>query len=300
MLTIVVTHNLKYHLMSWVPISFKHYHVFNTCAIFLITPSLGLRPINGGPAFPTCPKSRVTRFCGPVVAHMRVHVCSVTQQVYAVWAIGVLSSIEFIDILRPNCKAQPMYVLTPTCSSYTKWCGSDDDAHNNTGRESPLRRRRSTPQLVATMQFQADSCFAMELLQCVKLSLGQLLVQLFLNTYGRFRGLGRSQHWDVDNRFNCALLRRLNGDWSRRCIGQGGRRFHVFDHKSERCVGHGRRWSTVFVHRSLLCVGHSWSWSNVIHHRSRRCVRHAWRWKDGFVNGSMLNILHRCRPNVTK
>ena len=58
------------------------------------------------------------------------------------------------------------------------------------------------------MQLQVGSCLAMELPQCVKPSLGQLLVQLFLNTYGRLRGLGRSQHWDVDNRFNCPLLRR--------------------------------------------------------------------------------------------
>ena len=158
MLTIVVTHNLKYHLMSWVPITFKHYHVFNTCAIFLVTPSLWLCPINGGPAFSTCTKSKVTRFFGPVAVFTRVHACSVTQQVYAVSAIGVLSSIEFIDILRPNCKAQPMYVLTPTCSSYTKWCGSGDDAHNNTGRESPLRRRRCRRIISYTSYSRTNDC----------------------------------------------------------------------------------------------------------------------------------------------
>ena len=39
------------------------------------------------------------------------------------------------------------------------------------------------------MQLQVDSCLAMELPQCVKPSLGQLLVQLFLNTYGRLGAL---------------------------------------------------------------------------------------------------------------
>ena len=56
-----------------------------------------------------------------------------------------MSSVEHFDVLGTNCTAQPMYVLKPTCSCCRTSCGSDDDAHTNTGRESPLRCKWSTP-----------------------------------------------------------------------------------------------------------------------------------------------------------
>ena len=53
----------------------------------------------------------------------------------------VLSLMDQFDMLGPNCTAQPMYVLKPTCSYFRKWCGIDDDAHTNVGRGSPLRSK---------------------------------------------------------------------------------------------------------------------------------------------------------------
>ena len=87
-----------------------------------------------------------------------------------------LSPTAHFDFLGPNCTAQHMYLLKPTCSCYRKWCGSDDDVHTNTGRESPFRSKWGTPRFVSTIQFwwtaalPCNFCFS-------KPSLGQLLVQ---------------------------------------------------------------------------------------------------------------------------
>ena len=64
--------------------------------------------------------------------------------------------MEHVDILGPNCTAQPMYVLKPTWSYYRKWCGSDDD-----GARCDLNVAR--PRLVSTMQFWWTSRLAMQL-----------------------------------------------------------------------------------------------------------------------------------------
>ena len=82
--------------------------------------------------------------------------------------------------------------LTPTCSYYRKWCGSDDDVHTNTGRESPFRSKWSTPTTCSDHTTLVDSRLAMQLFFS-KPSLGQLFVQFyFFKTLPSLQGLGRS------------------------------------------------------------------------------------------------------------
>ena len=93
--------------------------------------------------------------------------------------------MEHFDILRPNCTAQPKYVLKPTCSHNGKWCGSDDDAHTNTGRGS-------TPTTCFDHATLVDSRLAMQLF-FFETVLGTTFCAIYLLTLPSLQGLGRSQ-----------------------------------------------------------------------------------------------------------
>ena len=120
------------------------------------------------------------------------------------------------DTFGPQCTAQPMYVLKPTCSYCRKWCRSDDDAHTNTGRGSPLRSNGARPRLVSTMQLWWTAALPCNFFFS-KPSLG-----LFRNFFPpkknlpSLQGLGRSQHWIIvfsgaawDSGSGCRLRRQL-------------------------------------------------------------------------------------------
>ena len=97
----------------------------------------------------------------------------------------------YFDMPGPNCTAQPMYVLKPTCSYYGKWCGSDDDAHTNTGQGEPVTilMRHSTTcfdhaipvgQLPWTKHNHATFFSVCNCPQCVKNVLGTAFGAIFL------------------------------------------------------------------------------------------------------------------------
>ena len=82
--------------------------------------------------------------------------------------------------------------LTPTCSYYGKWCGSDDDVHTNSGRESPFRSEWSTPTTCFDHTTLVDS-LAMQLFFFRNRPWDNFLCNFFLKkTLPSLQGLGRS------------------------------------------------------------------------------------------------------------